>query len=124
MSRAQAETKAAAARAKQTPGHLFTVDNYPEPFATKEQANSYAKTASMMFGKSMIVVRYDGFAVENFYQGKKTSEGGEGFKLQGAPATQPKRATFTSTKATQRVLLTGLDCLAGQSSLFDTDGSN
>ncbi len=40
------------------------------------------------------------------------------------PATLPARATFESTKTSQRKLLTGLDCLAGQTDLFNTDGSN
>lgn len=48
----------------------------------------------------------------------------EEFQLTQQPATQPKRATFESARATQRVLLTGLDCLPGQNDLFDgIDGS-
>ncbi len=46
----------------------------------------------------------------------------EAFTLQAEPATRPKPTRFESTKTTQRVLLTGLDCLAGQSQLFETDG--
>jgi hypothetical protein len=44
----------------------------------------------------------------------------EQFALAAQPATLPKRATFTSTRAVQRVLLTGLDCLPGQEDLFAT----
>jgi hypothetical protein len=47
------------------------------------------------------------------------------FELAQQPATQPKRAKFASTKATQRVLLTGLDCRAGQADLFEgVDGTS
>lgn len=42
------------------------------------------------------------------------------FTLTREPATKAKRATFESTKSTQRVLLTGLDCLPGQNDLFTT----
>jgi hypothetical protein len=41
------------------------------------------------------------------------------FELAAQPAQRPKRATFESTKTRQAVLLTGLDCLAGQADLFD-----
>lgn len=49
----------------------FTVDGQAMPFATKKEACSYARTASLMYGESAIVVRYDGFAVETFKQGTK-----------------------------------------------------
>ena len=46
------------------------------------------------------------------------------FELAQQPAVLPKRATFESTRTRQTVLLTGLDCLAGQADLFDwLDGS-
>lgn len=51
------------------------------------------------------------------------AEEAAGFELRREPATQPKPATFESTRTSQRKLLTGLDCIAGQSSLFDTDGT-
>lgn len=43
----------------------------------------------------------------------------ERYTLAAQPAAIPKRATFQSTKTRQAVLLTGLDCLAGQADLFD-----
>lgn len=53
----------------------------------------------------------------------EASEREAGYELDRQPARQPKRATFTSAKTTQRVLLTGLDCLPGQEQLFETDGA-
>ncbi len=50
------------------------------------------------------------------------AEEAAGFELQQQPATQPKRATFTSTKSRQRTLLSGLDCLPNQGDLFQVDG--
>lgn len=46
-----------------------------------------------------------------------------GFRLEPQPATLKPRATFTSTKAAQKPLFSGLDCLPGQTDLFPTDGS-
>jgi len=43
------------------------------------------------------------------------------FTLQNDPPCRPA-PRFESTPARQRVLLAGLDCLPGQSDLFDTDG--
>lgn len=43
----------------------------------------------------------------------------ERFTLAAQPAAIPKRATFESTRTRQTVLLTGLDCLAGQADLFE-----
>ena len=43
----------------------------------------------------------------------------ERFELSQQPAARPKRTTFESTRTRQTVLLTGLDCLAGQADLFD-----
>lgn len=100
---------------------MHTVDNYPETFQTQHDAESYAKTASEIFGLSKIIVRFDGFPVAVYYQGKKI---GDGFNLDRQPATLPARAKFTSTPATQRVLLAGLDCAPGQADLFSTDGTN
>lgn len=43
------------------------------------------------------------------------------FHLQNDPI-RPERPKFETTPARQRVLLAGMDCLAGQRDLFDTDG--
>lgn len=50
----------------------FTVRS--EKFATKEGACSYAKMASESFGSGYIIVFYDGFAIESYYQGKRVSQ--------------------------------------------------
>jgi len=50
----------------------FTVRS--EKFATKEVACSYAKMASEFFGSGYIIVFYDGFAIESYYQGKRVSQ--------------------------------------------------
>jgi hypothetical protein len=44
----------------------------------------------------------------------------EQFALQPQPAIVAKRERFESVKTTQRVLITGLDCLPGQEDLFST----
>ena len=44
------------------------------------------------------------------------------FKLKQQPAIVQPKARFESTPTTQRVLLTGLDCLPGQQDLFEEDG--
>ncbi len=46
---------------------------------------------------------------------------GEPFQFTNPPP-RPKRACFESYGTTQRVLIAGLDCLAGQLDLFTTDG--
>lgn len=55
---------------------------------------------------------------------QRAIDDGSAFALTSQPATLPKRSTFHSAKATQRVLLTGLDCIEGQADLFENlDGS-
>lgn len=51
---------------------LFRVDK--ELFATKREAVSYAKTASLVYGLTRFVVWYDGFAVATAYQGKEVGD--------------------------------------------------
>ena len=47
----------------------------------------------------------------------------EPFQLEREPATRTKPTRFTSTKAKQATLFSGLDCLPGQGDLFATDGA-